>query len=180
MPMLENTPGTRIEPISALFTKTFTASEGKGEGALIGALVRRLLSDTPQADIATFTVEREDTPIGAVIFSRMRYAEDPRVVFILSPMAVVPTEQGKGLGQALIQFGLERLRERGVDVVLTYGDPAFYGKMGFQVIDETVARAPLALSQPEGWLGQSLTASALSPLEGPAQCVDALNDPAYW
>jgi hypothetical protein len=38
----------------------------------------------------------------------------------------------------------------------------------------------LALSHPEGWIGQSLNGKEFTPLKGPARAVTALNDPDLW
>jgi putative acetyltransferase len=175
-----NTVGGREQPIIDLFAATFTASEGAEEGALIGGFVARLLDSTPKQDIHVYTASDEGTLIAAAIFTRLTYAEDPRTVFILSPMAVATDRQGQGVGQALLTHALAALRAEGVDIAITYGDPAFYGKVGFASLDQAVAPAPLPLSQPQGWIGQSLTGAALTPLRGACSCVEALNDPALW
>lgn len=168
------------EAIADLFRETFTASEGPDEGALVSSLAQRLLSETPAEDIHAFASETADAFTGAVIFSRMIYQDDPREVFILSPMAVVPAMQGRGVGQALIRYGLSALGASGVDAALTYGDPAFYGRVGFQPITTDIAAAPFPLSFPHGWLGQSLNGDELDPLKGRARCVPALADPSVW
>ena len=102
------------------------------------------------------------------------------MVFLLSPMAVATRWQGHGLGQRLLTHALASLREAGVDVAITYGDPAFYGKVGFEPLSQSIARPPLPLSQPEGWIGQSLTKEPLAALSGTSICVAALNDPSFW
>lgn len=163
-----------------LFTATFSASEGAEEGALIGELVRNLLGGTPQEDIYVFAAIEHGEVIGCAIFSRLNYSDDPRSVFILSPMAVATDRHGKGIGQALLKHALAELRDFDVDVAITYGDPAFYGKVGFMRIDEETAAAPLPMSFPEGWIGQSLTDEPLKALKGKCTCVAALNDPAIW
>ncbi|MGD8266464.1 MAG: GNAT family N-acetyltransferase, partial [Chromatiales bacterium] len=94
--------------------------------------------------------------------------------------AVSTRHQGRGVGQALINFGLDELRNRSVDVVVTYGDPAFYSRVGFQALPENVIKAPLKLSMPQGWLGQSLTEAPIPTLEERPACVREFNDPAYW
>lgn len=170
----------RAQQIEDLFTDTFSASEGAEEGAVIGALVRGLLGTTPSQDIAVFTAENAGAMIAAAIFSRLVYDQDPRSVFILSPMAVAPNRQGQGVGQAVLRHALTALGDDGVDVAITYGDPAFYGKVGFRPLTEADAPAPLPLSQPEGWIGQSLTDARLAPLRGACTCVPALSDPAIW
>lgn len=170
----------RERQIVDLFTETFTASEGASEGTLIGALVRSLLRDTPEDDLLVCTAVEAGVTVGAVIFSRLRYDRDDRSVFILSPLAVAPERQRQSIGQRLVRHGLEALRAAGVDVVVTYGDPAYYGRVGFAPITEAFAKAPLPLSRPEGWLGQALTEGDPAPLEGASTCVAALNDPALW
>jgi len=170
----------REQPIIELFAQTFSASEGAEEGALIGSLVNNLLNGTAQGDIHVFTAKANGELIGGAIFTRLTYANDPRIVFILSPMAVATDHQGKGIGQALLTHALAELREAGVDVAITYGDPAFYDKVGFVPVSETVVPSPLPLSQPQGWIGQSLTGAALTAMQGPGNCVTALNDPTLW
>lgn len=171
---------SRADEIAALFEATFTASEGAGEGALIGALVRAMFADVPEDGIAVFSAVEDGRIVGAVVFTAMDYPQDSRRVMILSPMAVATARQGEGIGQRLIRHGLEDLGRRGVDVVLTYGDPAFYGRVGFKVITGDDARPPLSLQQPEGWLGQALAGGAFVPLRGPSQCVAPLSRPELW
>jgi len=168
------------EQIIDLFAATFTASEGADEGALIGNLVSNLLSSTPHEDIYVFTAHDRGEIIAGAIFSRLIYTDDPRSVFILSPMAVVTDRHGQGIGQALLKHALAVLRDNGVSVAITYGDPAFYGKVGFLPLDEGTAAAPLPLSFPMGWIGQSLSEEPLHALKGKCTCVAALNDPAIW
>ena len=170
----------REHEITALFEATFAASEGAAEGALIADFVHDMLGSTPAADLRVFCAQDGSNLVGVGIFSRLLYPEDPRRVFILSPMAVATDRQGQGIGQALLRAALEALKSEGVDVAVTYGDPAYYGRVGFLPITEAQARAPLPLSFPHGWLGQSLTEQAMPHLVGPSRCVAALNRPALW
>src|SRR6056297_2177249 len=118
----------RKREIADLFKATFTDSEGAEEGALIGSLVDRMLATTDAAHIFVFSALQADGLAGAAIFSRMHYPQDERSVFILSPMAVATSRQGTGIGQELLTFALNRLKQNGVDVALTYGDVIFYSK----------------------------------------------------
>ena len=170
----------REQAIADLFAATFTDAEGAEEGALIGDLARRLMTGTPARDLRVFTAGTGERPAGAILFSRLAYGGPPRAVFVLGPVAVATERQGEGIGTRLIGHGLEALRTEGVDIALTYGDPAFYGRLGFGPVSERDIPAPYPLQHPEGWLGQSLTAAGLSPLPGPARCVPAFADPVYW
>lgn len=98
--------------------------------------------------------------------SRLRGNDDKSTAFILSPVAVDTAHQGNGVGQRLIAFGIQRLKEQGVDLVFTYGDSRFYSKVGFQPVSETCVKAPLKLSRPDAWLAQSLTGDSISPIKG--------------
>jgi len=166
--------------IADLFTETFSASEGPEEGALIGNLARHLMADTPKQDLHVCTAWESGVLVAGIIFSRLTYDGDLRNVFVLGPVAVTTSRQRLGIGQKLITYGLDVLRKQGVDVALTYGDPGFYRRAGFEAISEADVPAPFPLQHPQGWLGQSLTQSALRPFTGPACCVAAFRNPAFW
>lgn len=168
------------DAIAALFEASFSASEGAAEGALIADLVRRLMTQTPAGDLRVFTAWQETTLLGGIFFTRLAFAGDPRRIFLLAPVAVAPDQQGRGVGQRLISHGLAGLRTEGVDGAVTYGDPAFYGRVGFAAVREADLPAPHRLGQPEGWLAQSLTSEPLGRVRGPARCVAAFDDPALW
>lgn len=163
-----------------LCAAAFTASEGEAEGASIARLVTDLLGSIPSEDVLVVRALEGDELVGAAGFSRLRYDEDDRTVFLLSPVAVRADRQGEGVGQTMLTYGLDLLRERGVDVVLTYGDPTYYAKVGFRQVAEHLAAPPHPLSDPRGWLGQSLTDRDMRPLAGRSQCVPALDRPEYW
>jgi putative acetyltransferase len=170
----------RAPDLVALFTDAFTASEGVAEGRLIGGLVRDLLAQTPAEDIRVVCAEEDGALVGAAIFTRLSYPEDARRAVLLSPLAVAPARQRRGIGQTLLAHALAALRAEGVEIALTYGDPAYYARAGFAPITEAHARAPRPLSLPHGWLGQSLAGGPMPMLRGPARCVPALNRPELW
>ena len=170
----------KADEVASLFAATFAASEGPDEGKAIGALARDLLATTPGSDLRVFLALDAGRVIGAILFTPLVFPDDPRRVALLSPVAVATDRQGQGVGQALIAHGLGRLREDGIDVAMTYGDPAFYGKVGFRTVAEETARPPFPLSQPEGWLAQSLDGKRFEALRGPSRCAAALSDPAFW
>ncbi|KQA27350.1 hypothetical protein AAY53_06340 [Vibrio metoecus] len=101
-------------------------------------------------------------------------------MYLLAPVAVATKWHGQGIGQALIRFGLETLKEKDISHVITYGDIRFYSKVGFTAINEEMIQAPLTLSYPEGWLAQSLTGQAITPISGKPTCLEAIANPVYW
>ena len=166
--------------IAELFRSTFADSEGPEEGALIGALTRRLIEETPAGDLRVFTAWEDGAIVGGIFFTRLTYDGDRRTVFMMAPVAVATAHQGKGIGQRLINLGLARLKREGVDIAVTYGDPAFYSRVGFQPVSEANLPAPQPLQHPQGWIAQSLTDAPLTPLQGPARCVASFDNPALW
>jgi predicted N-acetyltransferase YhbS len=117
--------------------------------------------------------------VGAICFSRLTFERDIDV-FILAPVAVHTEYQGQGIGQALITHGLREMQKIGVRVVITYGDPGFYTKVGFHPISQDMIEAPFPLTQPQGWLALSLTDDPIEPIPGHCSCVEALDNPVYW
>ncbi|MCB0923601.1 MAG: N-acetyltransferase [Mycobacterium sp.] len=171
---------SHADTIAELFAGAFTDSEGPEEGALIGALARRLIAETPAEDLRVFTAWERCALVGGMFFTRLTYEGDPRTVFMMAPVAVATAQQGTFIGQRLITHGLDALRQEGVDIAVTYGDPAFYGRVGFEPVSEADLPAPQPLTQPHGWIAQSLTGAPLTPLRGPVRCVAGFDDRALW
>lgn len=171
----------RIGAMGDLFAASFTASEGAQEGQAIAALAQGLITTTQPRGLDLFVAQDGDHFCGAVIFTRLEFPRDARQVWLLSPMAVAPTHQGQGIGTALIAHAKADLRAKSADVIVTYGDPAFYGKSGFAPIAQTILPPPFALSHPEGWIACNLRDDGpIAPFLGPSQCAPALRHPHFW
>ncbi len=162
-----------------LFTSVFADSEGQAEGKIIGNLASELSIAIDDKNILCFATYEHNSIIGSIFFSRL-YFKQAIKVFMLAPVAVSTNHQGKGVGQSMINYGLSELKKRSVDVVITYGDPSFYSKVGFSSLSEEVIQAPLKLSMPDGWLGQSLTEDQIPQLNEKPTCVKEFNNPSYW
>jgi putative acetyltransferase len=99
------------------------------------------------------------------MFSRCLLDAPRRLVEVatLSPLAVIPERQRRGIGSALIRHGLRHLDDRGVPLVFLEGDPRYYSRAGFGPADKLGFRKPslripdagfqvIALSAYEPWM----------------------------
>lgn len=168
-----------LKSVVELFKTTFGNSEGDEEGRVIGGLVKKMLTTTPSYEMNCFIAKQDNEFIGAVCFTPVKFSSG-ELAMILSPMAVATNKQNKGIGQKIINHGLAEIQKLGFDIVLTYGNPMFYKKVGFEQITEELIKAPLKLSYPTGWLAQSLKRDEIKPIKGTSTCVEALNHQRYW
>jgi putative acetyltransferase len=51
----------------------------------------------------------------------------------LAPVGVLPDAQGRGIGGALIRAGIEASRTLGWELLFLLGNPAYYGRFGFEL-----------------------------------------------
>ena len=79
--------------------------------------------------------------VGHVLFSRL-WADRYALYGALAPLAVIPDRHRQGLGSKLVRSGLENAREFGCHGVLVLGDPAYYGRFGFQASEAAQVKAP--------------------------------------
>jgi len=172
--------GGRDREIIELFQQTFTDSEGKNEGDIIGDLVKRFLENTPNAYRHIFLTIEKNQVVAGVIFSKLTFEKSKLNTWLLSPAAVATPMQGTGIGQGLINYAHDFFKQKGIQQVVTYGDIHFYSKVGYKPITIEIIPSPLKLTYPEGWIAQSLEGERLKPIRGKAYCVEAINKPELW
>jgi len=168
-----------IEEIKQLFITVFSDSEGLSEGILIGNLSYEIMNTTDADDLYGFIASDNNKIIGSIFFTRLTFKNGINA-FLLSPVAIHTSHQKKGIGQKLINFGINHLKENDVSIVLTYGDSLFYSKVGFKPISDEIVKPPFELTQPEGWLAQSLVSDKVESISGSTYCVKAFNKPEIW
>ena len=70
--------------------------------------------------------------VGHVAFSPVTINGESGDWYGLGPVSVWPDRQRTGVGQALIRAGLRRLKSSGAGGCVLLGDPAYYGRFGFE------------------------------------------------
>ena len=70
--------------------------------------------------------------VGHIAFSPVAISDGTRHWYGLGPVSVLPEYQRQGIGKALIQEGLARLKEMNAKGCCLVGHPGYYRKFGFE------------------------------------------------
>ncbi len=155
------------------------AAFGESEGENVSQLAIKLLEDKNAQPILSLVAEQNNEIIGNIIFSPVNIEGIKGIsAYILAPLAVKIDNQRKGIGTKLINQGIETLKNRGVDIVLVYGDPNYYTRTGFKTGHNL--EAPYKLEFPEAWMAQELVEGVLTKTQGMVRCALPLNSPELW
>ena len=95
-------------------------------------------------------------------------------VEVLSPLGVLPDRQRRGIGSALVRRAVELLAERGVPALFLEGDPAYYGRFGFQAGGPLGYRRPSLRIPPAGFQVLQL------PAHQPWMTGTLVYPPVFW
>jgi putative acetyltransferase len=95
-------------------------------------------------------------------------------IAMLSPLAVAPDRQRRGIGSALVRTVSQLVDEAGEPCIILEGSPVYYGRLGFE------ASAPLGIILPlPAWAPpQAGQISRLSAYE-PSLCGEVVYPPAF-
>jgi putative acetyltransferase len=148
----------------------------------VAELVRELLDDAsaePRLSLLAWDGER---PVGHILFTaaRLEGASREVAISILAPLAVVPDAQGKGVGGSLIEHGIRRLEESGVELVFVLGHPGYYPRHGFVPAIRQGLFAQYPISPEEAWMVRALRQGVVGSERGTVVCSDAMNRPEHW
>ncbi len=80
----------------------------------------------------SLVAEVDGRVVGHIAFSPVTISDGTRQWYGLGPISVLPGHQRKGIGKALIQEGLARLKELGAKGCCLVGHPQYYRKFGFE------------------------------------------------
>lgn len=107
-------------------------------------LVQHLAID---GDLVLVLVAEEDGAlVGMIAASRMQVTADTREIaaVAIAPLAVAKTVRGQGVGEALVAAAIAHLRSAGVELGFVLGDPAYYGRFGFEAMTARGFDSPYA------------------------------------
>jgi putative acetyltransferase len=91
-----------------------------------------------KALMVSLVAEMDGRVIGHIAFSPVTISDGTRNWYGLGPVSVLPAHQRKGIGKALIQEGLSRLKDMNAQGCCLVGHPDYYRKLGFKNMPELV------------------------------------------
>ena len=94
--------------------------------------------------------------LGHIAFSRARL-DSGHAVLALAPMGVLPEQQGRGVGSALVEGGLGRAARTDYPLVVVLGHPDYYPRFGFEPAAALGVEAPFPVPD-DAWLAHRLPA----------------------
>jgi len=103
-------------------------------GQVVAGLVDALRQGVAPGGVGLSLIAEVGDDVGGHVMFTPALLDAPRrlvEVQVLSPVAVLPIRQGRGIGSALIRAGLQIMAERAIPVVFLEGDPVFYLRLGF-------------------------------------------------
>jgi putative acetyltransferase len=80
----------------------------------------------------SLVAELEGQIVGHIAFSPITISDHSQNWYGLGPLSVLPAYQQQGIGKALVQEGLSRLRTLNAKGCCLVGHPEYYPKFGFQ------------------------------------------------
>ncbi|WP_373481859.1 GNAT family N-acetyltransferase [Acetobacterium sp.] len=107
-----------------------------------------------------FVIEADGEIIGSIIFSTARIIDATGIateVITFGPLTILPDYQKQGLGRKLIQHAIHIATEMGFKAILIYGDPRFYGRLGFRAAEK------YDITTADGYYAIGLLAYVLQP-----------------
>ena len=121
-----------------------------------------------EAGVISLVAERDGLIMGHALFSPVSNHDASTTLregIALGPVAVRPSEQGRGVGSALIRDGLERCKQAGWSAIFVLGDPEFYQRFGWSAAAQWGLRSRWKV-RPETFQGMELIPGALDGWRG--------------
>jgi putative acetyltransferase len=84
----------------------------------------------------SLVAEIDGQVVGHLAISPVTISDGSRNWYGLGPLSVLPRFQKRGIGKALMNEGLSRLRALGAEGCVLVGDPGYYERFGFRSIPE--------------------------------------------
>jgi putative acetyltransferase len=88
--------------------------------------------------VVSLVAEVDGKVVGHIAFSAATISSGDEAWYALGPISVLPEHQRQGIGKALIEQGLARLKALAARGCVLVGDPQYYQRFGFRNIPDLV------------------------------------------
>lgn len=148
-------------------------------------LVSQLLEDESAEPTLSLLALKEDEAVGHILFTKATIdGKDPSpLIYLLAPLAIKPEHQKEGIGGMLINEGLKKLKDMGVEMVFVLGHMDYYPKFGFKPDAGSkgfAAPYPIPEEYADAWMVHFMGSKEAELVTGRVVCADALNKPEHW
>lgn len=98
----------------------------------------RIVKRLRMADALTLSIlaDMEGESVGHIAISPAAIGESLHGWYLLGPVGVLPAHQRKGVGSALIDEAIRRMKTMDAKGIVLVGDPAFYKRFGFSNVPD--------------------------------------------
>lgn len=127
MQIRDERPGDR-EAIAALTRSAFADAEHSShtEPFIVDALRQA------GALTVSLVVDADEGIVGHLALSPVQLSDGSAHWYGLGPISVAPEHQRRGIGSALVHAAIQALQQRQAAGCVVLGDPAYYGRFGFE------------------------------------------------
>jgi putative acetyltransferase len=154
----QNADIVRIYEINVL------AFDGEGEAKLVNELRKSPYFIPPLSLVAE---SKNGIVVGHILFSKITIETEGGDVptLALAPVAVIPNEQNKGIGSALVNEGIRKAKQLNYESVVVLGHADYYPKFGFSRASEKGIKPPFPVPD-EAFMILELNKGSLKNVEG--------------
>lgn len=159
------TPADFAASLTLITTAFATAPHTDGNEANLVAALRQSANYQADYDVGAFT--DDGTLIGHALLSKatVQTATQAWPIFVLAPLAVLPAYQNQGVGGALITYLEMQAGEDARRAISILGDPAYYGRFGYQPAANFNVQAPFEVES-KYFLLRPIVAGGLTGVSG--------------
>ena len=117
-----------LRDVKDVFFNSFTEEEALTTYPVISQIIKK----SPKIMSLCLGWEEGKRIVGAIAFTLLFFDSSSAIsAYILAPLAVHNTYQKNGIATNLINKAKKDLSDKGIDALLVYGGPSYYGKHGF-------------------------------------------------
>jgi putative acetyltransferase len=160
---------TEHENDQAQVYQVISRAFGQEEEARLVDLLRESEAFVPELSLVAVAGEEM---LGHILFTRIKIInERGKEVesLALAPLAVKPEYQNQGIGEKLINAGLERAKALNSRSVIVLGHAHYYPKFGFEPTIKWNIKAPFEKVAVDNYMGLELVENGLQNVSGTVQ-----------